>query len=114
MRRKKKAEPRFFHFRVFTFGSDEELIDSFGSLERAEEEWNAVRDQFLQRWHLWGMPQAWWRFEPHVPDNLRTGPHLIITEADADEWRAIDQARRRYLVGLGIDPVPEIGRFRAR
>ncbi len=102
-----EPEIAFVQFRVFSFGSDEELIASFGSLEEAGEEWVLVRDTFLERWKLWGMPQAWWRFEPGIPDNLRTGPALILTEADADEWRSIDMERRRYLVSLGLDPTPD-------
>ncbi len=94
----------FVMFRLFAFGSDEELLRGFGSLEQAEEAWALARDEFLARWKLWGRPQAWWRFEPGVPDDLRRGPHAILTDADADEWRRIDLARRRYLVSLGIDP----------
>lgn len=59
MKRQEQVEPRFFHFPSFPFGSDEELTHSFGSLKRAKAEWNRVRDEFLLRWHLWGMPQAW-------------------------------------------------------
>lgn len=83
-------------FKVFTFGSEEEFLGTFGSLERAKAEWDAVRDEFLERWNLWGMPSAWWMFEPDVPADLRRGPHAILTEDDADEWTRIEMARRRY------------------
>ena len=91
-------------FQLFAFGSDEELLAGFGSLERAEEAWLEARDDFLARWKLWGMPQAWWRFEPDIPDELRRGPHAILVDDHADEWRRLEQARRRYLVSRGIDP----------
>jgi hypothetical protein len=107
MRRKPSPEITFVEFKVLSFGSDEELIASYGSLEAAGGQWALVREVFLQRWNLWGMPQAWWRFEPSVPDDLRTGPALILTEADADEWRSIDLARRRYLASLDIDPTSD-------
>lgn len=103
-RRKQTTEIPFFHFKVFTFGSEEEFVGTFGSLERAKAEWDAVRDEFLERWDLWGMPSAWWMFEPDVPADLRRGPHAILTEDDADEWTRIEMARRRYLVSIGIDP----------
>lgn len=103
-RRKQTGQIPFFHFKVFTFGSEEEFVGTFGSLERAEAEWDAVRDEFLDRWDLWGMPSAWWMFEPGVPDGLRRGPHAIITQADADTWEQLEMARRRYLVSIGIDP----------
>lgn len=105
MRQRKQAtEIPFLHFKVFTFGSEEEFLATFGSLERAEAEWRAVRDEFLNRWDLWGMPSAWWMFEPGVPDDLRHGPHAIITEADAEAWDRLEMARRRYLVNQGVDP----------
>ena len=107
MRRKPSPKITFVEFKVFSLGSDEELIASYGSLEAAGRQWALVREVFLQRWNLWGMPQAWWRFEPSVPDDLRTGPALILTEADADKWRSIDLARRRYLASLGIDPTSD-------
>lgn len=103
------ASPReitFLQFRTFCFGSDEELAATYGSLEAARRQWEQVREEFLERWNLWGMPQAWWRFEPDVPDELRNGPALILTNADAEEWRRLDAARRRYLVSVGIDPTP--------
>ena len=103
-RRQPEPEISFLEFRVFSFGSDEELVTAFGSLAEAESHWTKIREEFLDRWNLWGMPQAWWRFEPGVPDDLRTGPALILKEADADEWRGIDIARRSYLVSLDIDP----------
>ncbi len=84
------------------------MVATFGSLADAEAEWFRLRDPFLERWNLWGRPQAWWRFEPDIPEGLRNGPALILTEADGDEWRAIEQARRRYLVSLGIDPAPDL------
>ena len=105
MRRKRpKTEIPFLHFKVFTFGSEEEFLATFGSLEQAEAEWSAVREEFLDRWDLWGMPSAWWMFEPDIPAKLRRGPHAILTEADALEWDRLEMARRRYLVRLGIDP----------
>ena len=112
MRRRRSNKPviTFALFRVFTFGSDEELVRSFGSIERAEAEWNNVRSTFLEAWNLWGMPEAWWRFEPDVPDELRVGPALILTAADADELRKLDRGRRRYLTSRGIDPTPPIRR----
>ena len=108
MGRRRRADPiQFRYFQLFTFGSDEELLSAFGSLEAARRAWIAVRDEFLERWDLWGRPQAWWRFEPGVPDELRTGPHAILTDADAETWEHIEMGRRRYLVSLGIDPAPE-------
>ncbi len=106
-RRKRQPEFSFEQFRVFAFGSDEELIAAFGSLANAEQAWQAARDGFLERWDLWGMPEAWWRFEPGVPDHIRSGPDAITTDADAKEWDRIEMERRRYLVTLGIDPAPE-------
>ena len=103
-----RAPITFVQFRMFCFGSDEELIANWGSLEEAEREWNLVKETFLERWNMWGMPQAWWRFEPDVPEDLRTGPSMILSNADAEEWRRIDMARRRYLVSLGIDPTPDL------
>ena len=101
------GEITFVEFKVFAFGSDEELVGTYGSIEEAERAWGRVRSEFLDRWNLWGMPQAWWRFEPGIPDDLRSGPALILTDADADEWRAIDMSRRRFLVSRGIDPTPD-------
>ncbi len=86
------------------------MIGSFGSLEQAEAQWARVKERFMKRWNLWGMPQAWWRFEPGIPEELRCGPALILTDADADTVRELDEARRRYLRSIGIDPTPEIGR----
>ncbi len=103
---RKRREIPFDHFRLFTFGSQDELVDAFGSLEEAEVAWRSVRDHFLERWDLWGRPEAWWLFEPGIPEDLREGPHAIITNADAAEWERIEQARRRYLVSIGIDPAP--------
>ncbi len=107
-RRRTRAIP-FDHFRVFTFGSAEELRAKFGSLESAAREWRAVRDEFLECWDLWGRPEAWWRFEPRVPDDLRAGPAAIITTADAAEWERIEADRRRYLASIGVDPTPARG-----
>lgn len=104
--RRRRVIP-FEYFRLFTFGSDIEMVESFGSLDEAERVWRSVRDEFLHRWDLWGRPAAWWRFEPGVPSQLRSGPHAIITSADADEWDRIEQGRRRYLVSIGIDPAPQ-------
>jgi hypothetical protein len=109
-RRSNKPVITFGHYRVFTFGNDEELIRSFGSIEEAEVEWARLRSTFMEAWNLWGMPEAWWRFEPGVPDELRVGPAMILTAADADELRELDRARRRYLTTKGIDPMPPIGR----
>ncbi len=106
-RRTRQAEIPFEYFRVFTFGSDVELVAMFGSLARAERVWAAVKDEFLERWDLWGMPEAWWRFEPDVPDELRSGPHAIITDADAAAWERLEDSRRRYLSGIGISPTPQ-------
>ncbi len=103
-RRRRRSAIPFGYFRLFTFGSDEELVAAFGSLEDAERVWRSVHDEFLARWRLWGMPEAWWRFEPAVPEGLRRGPDAIITENDAREWDAIEGARRRYLRSLGLDP----------
>ena len=102
-RRKKEPEISFPRFQVFAFGSEVELLEAFGSLERAEAEWRAVRDRFLEGWNLWGMPAAWWRFEPGVPDDIRSGPHAIITARDMAEWERIEAARRRYLAERGLD-----------
>ncbi len=112
-RRTKTHEISFEQFRLFTFGSDEELTAAFGSLERAAEVWRSVRDEFLDRWHLWGMPEAWWRFEHEIPDGLRRGPHAIITAADAAAWRRLDHERRAYLSSRGVNPVARsrTGRF---
>lgn len=109
-RRSEKPVITFLHYQLFTFGSDEELIRTFGSLGRAEAEWKRVRDAFLRRWNLWGMPEAWWRFEPDIPGELRRGPALLLTDADAAALTELDAARRRYLVDRGIDPTPPIGR----
>lgn len=106
-RRRRRVEIPFEYFRVFTFGSDVELVAMFGSLTRAERVWRAVEDEFLRRWDLWGMPEAWWRFEPDVPDALRRGPHAIITDADAAAWERLETARRSYLASLGISPTPQ-------
>jgi len=103
LRRRTSAIP-FGYFRLFAFGSDQELVAAFGSLEAAERVWRSLHDEFLARWRLWGMPEAWWRFEPAIPDDLRRGPHAIITAADAREWDAIDIARQGYLRSLGLDP----------
>ena len=104
MRRKRRIS--FEHFRVFTFGGDEDFIAAFGSLEAAERAWRSARDEFLSRWDLWGMPEAWWRFEPNVPDELRSGPRLILSSMDASRLEHLEAARRRYLVSIGIDPAP--------
>jgi hypothetical protein len=106
-RRKQQPEITFEYFRVFTFGSDVELVAMFGSLARAELVWAAVREEFLRRWDLWGMPEAWWRFEPGVPDELRRGPHAIITDADAAVWDRLEKSRRHYLTSIGISPTPQ-------
>lgn len=105
-RRKKETEISFQYFQLFAFGSDVELTEAFGDLGRAEAAWRSVRDRFLEGWNLWGMPSAWWRFEAGVPDDLRSGPHAIITERDMAEWDRIEAARRRYLaeLGMGGDP----------
>lgn len=103
-RRRRRSAIPFGYFRLFTFGSDQELVAAFGSLEEAERVWQSVRDEFLTRWRLWGMPEAWWRFEPEIPEELRSGPHAIITENDAREWDVIDRGRRGYLRSLGLDP----------
>ncbi len=108
MKRRRAEDITFVQFRLFSFGSDEELIGAFGSLAAAEREWLLVRETFLERWNLWGRPQAWWRFEPEIPGEIRTGPPLILTEADAEEWSNIDMARRRYLIDAGIDPTPDL------
>jgi hypothetical protein len=105
MRRRKRVPTiPFGYFRLFTFGSDQELVGAFGSLDEAERVWRSIHDEFLARWRLWGMPEAWWRFEPSVPDDLRSGPPAIITESDARAWEAIDRARRQHLRSLGLDP----------
>ena len=105
-RRARTREIPFRYFQLFTFGSDEELTNGFGSVAEAERVWASVRDDFLERWDLWGMPQAWWRFEPDIPEELRKGPHAILTDADAATWQRIEMGRRRYLVSRGIDPAP--------
>jgi hypothetical protein len=106
-RRTARAEIPFEYFRLFTFGSDAELVARFGSLATAESVWRSVKDEFLERWDLWGMPEAWWRFEPDIPQALRQGPHAIITEADAARWDALEAARRAYLASIGIRPTPQ-------
>lgn len=106
MRRRQPHEIPFAHFRLFTFGSADELRAGFGSLDSAARAWSAVRDDFLARWDLWGRPEAWWRFEPGVPDDLRSGPPAILTRADAVEWATIEARRRAYLASIGVDPVP--------
>ena len=139
-RRSKEPVITFGHYRVFTFGSDEELIRSFGSIEDAEKEWTRVRSTFLKAWNLWGMPEAWWRFEPGVPDELRVGPSAASPGAASmhdsldgphrgrarggpstsvqgapPRSRELDRARRTYLAMVGIDPTPPVGRpFLAR
>lgn len=106
LRKSKRREIPFELFRVFTFGSRQELVASFGTMGRAEEAWRAVRDEFLARWDMWGRPAAWWHFEPGIPDELRTGPHAIVSDADAGAWRRLEEGRRSYLRSLGIDPTP--------
>ena len=108
MRRRKGRRDTisFGDFKLFAFGGDAELVAGFGFLEAAESRWHAVREEFLERWDLWGMPAAWWRFEPGIPEDLRRGPDAILTDADADAWRRIEQSRRLYLVSIGIDPTP--------
>jgi hypothetical protein len=107
MRRgRREAQIPFEYFRVFTFGSAAELVAMFGSLADAERVWNSVREQFMARWDLWGMPEAWWRFGPGIPDVLRQGPHAIITEKDAADWERIEAGRRSYLASIGIEPTP--------
>ncbi len=107
-RRARPPSIPFDRFRLFAFGSREELIEAFGTMEEAERAWQAVRDEFLERWQLWGRPAAWWHFEPGVPDELRAGPHAILTDRHADEWRRLEQARRRYLLSLGVDPALDL------
>lgn len=104
------SEATALHYQVFAFGSDEELIAVFGSLDAAAAAWHRIQDRFLERWNLWGMPQAWWRFESSVPEELRLGPALVLDEADAEAWRTLDLARRRFLAARGVDPTPPIGR----
>lgn len=109
MRRKPKHQTLpFQYFHLFTFGSRQELAAAFGSIEAAERAWRSVRTEFLERWQLWGRPAAWWHFEPGVPDELRAGPHAILTDADAAEWHRLEQGRRRYLLSIGIDPAPPL------
>ncbi len=91
---------------MFTFGSAVELVAMFGSLADAERVWNSVSEEFMSRWKLWGMPEAWWRFGQGIPDALRHGPHAIITEKDAAEWERLEEGRRRYLASIGIEPTP--------
>jgi hypothetical protein len=105
MRRRRRLID-FHDFRALGFGSAEELIAAYGSLDRAQRVWRAVRAEFLQRWDLWGMPETWWRFEPGIPEELRSGPAMILSRRDADEWTRIESARREYLVSIGIDPMP--------
>lgn len=97
----------FGEFRAFTFGSPVELAGFFGSIDGARTRWFAVRNEFMQRWDLWGRPEAWWLFEPDVPAELRTGPAAVITEADAAAWNRLDEARREYLLSIGVDPTPD-------
>ena len=79
----------------------------YGSIDSARDAWLRVRDEFMRRWDLWGRPAAWWRFEPDIPDELRSGPHAILTPDDAQAWERLEEGRRRHLVGLGIDPAPD-------
>ena len=114
-RRSRTPEITFAHYRVFTFGSDEELIRFFGSIEHADREWNRMKTAFLAGWNLWGMPEAWWRFEAGIPEELRVGPPMILSDDDAAALHELDQARRGFLTSRGIDPTPPIGRpFGAR
>lgn len=106
--RRREPEITFQHFQVFTFGSDEEYVAVFGSVDNAARVWNSVRDEFLDRWNLWGMPEAWWRFEPEVPAELRRGPSVILSNADATKWKNLEHSRRQYLLGIGIDPTPPL------
>jgi hypothetical protein len=108
-RRRHRDLISFDYFRLFTFGSAEELVAAFGSLEGAERIWSSIRDEFMERWNLWGMPEAWWRFEPGVPPELAGGPHAIITDADAAAWDRVAEGRRRYLREIGIDPTSRSG-----
>ena len=104
--RRRQSHITFDDFRAFTFGSAEELAAAYGSLDRARKRWQSVRSAFLERWDLWGMPEAWWRFEPGIPDELRSGPSMILSRRDNDEWERLEASRRRYLEHLGIDPTP--------
>lgn len=106
-KRKNGEDIPFDVFKAFTFGSAAELISTFGSLEAARDRWFEVRGEFLERWDLWGRPEAWWLFEPDIPQDLRAGPPAVITYADADQWNRLDRARRDYLSSIGIDPSPE-------
>jgi len=107
MPRKASPDISFREFQAFTFGSQAELETVFGSVAAAQERWNAVRDQFLEQWDLWGRPEAWWLFEPDVPEELRAGPPAVITSAHADRWRAPEAARQAALRPLDIHPGPE-------
>lgn len=106
-RRQRGHDITFSEFKAFTFGSAGELIAVFGDLARAEQRWEEVRETFLERWDLWGRPEAWWRFEPGIPEALRTGPSAVITYGDAEVWNQLDRDRRAYLESIGIDPEPD-------
>lgn len=105
--RKPAAEISFPEFQALTFGSVADLEAVFGSMAAARSRWQEVRHDFMERWDLWGRPEAWWMFEPGIPDELRAGPAAVITYADADQWRTLDAARQEYLRSIGIDPTPE-------
>jgi len=99
-RRRRQRNVGFAEFHMFAFGNREEITDSFDSFEDAERSWLEVRDVVLDSWAHEGRPSAWWVFEPGVPDDLRSGPDGLRTEADREEWRRIDAGRRAYLASL--------------
>ncbi len=104
--RQSSSDISFREFQAFTFGSVAELTAVFGSIDTARSRWQQVRSDFMEHWDLWGRPEAWWLFEPGIPDELRSGPPAVITYADAERWNRLDEARRRYLRSMGIDPQP--------
>jgi hypothetical protein len=104
---KPNNEISFREFQAFTFGSLGELEVVFGSEAAARRRWDEIRTDFLDQWDLWGRPEAWWLFEPGVPEELRAGPSAIITSADARRWDELDRARRDHLRSIGIDPTPK-------
>jgi len=100
MFRRRARRPSLVELTLLGFGSDEELIAYYGSLERAAAAWRRHREEVMAHWPN-GRPQAWWRFEPEVPDDLRTGPPLVLTRADARAWDELEARRRAFLAARG-------------
>ncbi len=96
----RRSRPSLVELTLLGFGSDEELVAYYGSLEEAADAWRRHRSEVLARWPN-GRPQAWWRFEPGIPEDLRRGPHLVLTRADTRVWDELEDRRRAFLARRG-------------